>query len=180
MPDELNELQEHAEHAREHPSLVPVTVSMAMLAVGVAMVALLGHRAHTEEILAQAKATDQWAYYQAKNIRRHNYEMGVELLELTEFKDQTRAEKVREKYHQEAERYKKEQAEIEEQAKELERESATGQRAANRFDLGEVFLEVGLVITSLTLLTRNRLYWLIGVAAGGAGVAIAATGLLIH
>jgi hypothetical protein len=180
MSDELTELREHAEEGREHASLAPISVTMGILAVCVAIVSLLGHRAHTEELLLQNRATDQWAYYQAKNIRRHNYEMGVDLLSLVEFRDQSQAEKVREKYRHEAERYTKEQAEIEEQAKDLEQESAGEQRRANRFDLGEVFLEAGLVITSLALLTRKRAFWLLGVVSGVAGLAMAATGFLLH
>jgi len=180
MPDELNELQEQAEHGREHPSLAPISVTMAILAVCVAVVSLMGHRAHTEELLLQNRATDQWAYYQAKNIRRHNYEMGVDLLSLVEFKDEAQAAKVREKYNHEAERYRKEQAEIEDDAKHLEAESHVEQRRANRFDLGEVFLEVGLVISSLALLSRKRVFWLLGIVAGVIGMAVAATGLPLH
>jgi len=180
MPDELSELQENAEHGRENPSLAPISVTMAILAVFVAVVSLLGHRAHTEELLFQNRASDQWAYYQAKNIRRHNYEMGVDLLSMVEFKDKAQADKVREKYQKEAERYTKEQSEIEEQAKDLEKESALAQRKANRFDLGEVFLEIALVISSLSLLSRNRFYWFLGIASGLAGLGIAATGFLMH
>jgi hypothetical protein len=180
MPDELSELQENAEHGRENPSLAPISVTMAILAVFVAVVSLLGHRAHTEELLFQNRASDQWAYYQAKNIRRHNYEMGVDLLSMVEFKDKAQADKVREKYQKEAERYTKEQSEIEEQAKDLEKESALAQRKANRFDLGEVFLEIALVISSLSLLSRNRFYWFLGIASGLAGLGIAATGFLLH
>jgi hypothetical protein len=180
MPDELSELQEHAEEGREHPSLAPISVTMAILAVCVAAVSLLGHRAHTEEVLLQSRAGDQWAYYQAKNIRRHNYEMATDLLSLVEFKDKAQADKVREKYSQEAKRYAKEQAEIEEQAKDLEKESALAQRKANRFDLGEVFLEVALVIASLALLTRKRAFWLLGIAAGIAGLVVGSTGFLLH
>jgi hypothetical protein len=180
MPDELSELQENAEHGRENPSLAPISVTMAILAVFVAVVSLLGHRAHTEELLFQNRASDQWAYYQAKNIRRHNYEMGVDLLSMVEFKDKAQADKVREKYQKEAERYTKEQSEIEEQAKDLEKESALAQRKANRFDLGEVFLEIALVISSLSLLSRNRFYWFLGIASGLAGLGVAATGFLLH
>jgi Domain of unknown function (DUF4337) len=180
MPDELSELQENAEHGRENPSLAPISVTMAILAVCVAVVSLLGHRAHTEELLFQNRASDQWAYYQAKNIRRHNYEMGVDLLSMVEFKDKAQADKVREKYQKEAERYTKEQSEIEEQAKDLEKESALAQRKANRFDLGEVFLEIALVISSLSLLSRNRFYWFLGIASGIAGLGVAATGFLLH
>jgi uncharacterized protein DUF4337 len=180
MPDELSELQENAEHGRENPSLAPISVTMAILAVCVAVVSLLGHRAHTEELLLQNRATDQWSYYQAKNIRRHNYEMGLDLLSMVEFKDKAQADKVREKYRHEAERYTKEQAEIEEQAKDLEKESALEQRKANRFDLGEVFLEIALVISSLALLSRKRFYWCLGIASGIAGLVVAATGFLLH
>ena len=180
MPDELSELQENAEHGRENPSLAPISVTMAILAVCVAVVSLLGHRSHTEEIVAQARASDQWSYYQAKNIRRHNYEMGVDLLSLVEFKDKAQADKVREKYQKEAERYTKEQAEIEEQAKDLEKESALGQRKADRFDLGEVFLEIALVVSSLALLSRKSIFWYIGIVSGLAGLGVAATGFLLH
>src|SRR6266478_3416514 len=174
MPDELSELQENAERGRENPSLAPISVTMAILAVCVAVVSLLGHRAHTEEIVSQARASDQWSYYQAKNIRRHNYEMGVDLLALVEFKDKAQADKVREKYQKEAERY------IEEQAKDLEKESALSQRNADRFDLGEVFLEIALVISSLALLSRKRFYWVLGIISGLAGLGVAATGFLLH
>ena len=180
MPDELSELQENAEHGRENPSLAPISVTMAILAVFVAVVSLMGHRAHTEELLFQNRASDQWAYYQAKNIRRHNYEMGVDLLSMVEFRDKAQADKVREKYQKEAERYTKEQAEIEEQAKDLEKESALAQRQANRFDLGEVFLEVALVISSLALLSSKRFYWFLGIVTGLAGLGVAATGFLLH
>ena len=180
MADELSELQENAEHGRENPSLAPISVTMAILAVCVAVVSLLGHRAHTEELLLQNRATDQWSYYQAKNIRRHNYEMGVDLLSMMDFKDKAQADKVREKYQKEAERYTKEQGEIEELAKDLEKDSALQQRKANRFDLGEVFLEIGLVISSLALLSRKRLYWFLGIVSGVAGLGVAATGFLLH
>lgn len=180
MGDELSELQENAEHGREDNSLAPVSVTMAIIAVLVAVVSLMGHRSHTEEVLLQARATDQWSYYQAKNIRRHNYEMGADLLALGEFKDKAGAEKVLSKYKEGAARENKEQAEIEEQAKELENESAGASRKADRFDLGEVFLEIALVISSLALLTRNRNFWYIGIVSAIAGVAVAITGALLH
>ena len=87
MSEELNELHEHAEHAREHPDLAPVTLTMAVLAVLVATVSLLGHRTHTEEIILQNKVTDQWSYYQAKNIRLHTDELFADLAGVVATKD---------------------------------------------------------------------------------------------
>jgi hypothetical protein len=178
MPDELSELHENAEHGRENPSLAPISVTMAILAVCVAVVSLLGHRSHTEELLMQNRATDQWAYYQAKNIRLHNYDMSLDMLPIIEFKEQ--AGKIQEKYKAQIDRYTKEQADIEEKAKDFEDESARAQRKADRFDLGEVFLEVALVICSLALLSSKRFYWFLGIVSGLAGLGIAATGMLMH
>jgi hypothetical protein len=180
MPDELSELHENAEHGRENPSLAPISVTMAILAVCVAVVSLMGHRSHTEELMMQNRATDQWAYYQAKNIRLHNYDMGLDMLPLIEFKDKEQAGKVQEKYKAQVDRYTKEQAGIEEQAKDFEGESARAQRKADRFDLGEVFLEIALVISSLSLLARKRFYWFMGIVLGVAGLGVAATGFLMH
>jgi hypothetical protein len=178
--EELTELQEHAEHAKEDRRLAPVSVTMAVLAVLVAVVSLLGHRAHTEEVVLQAKSSDQWAYYQAKNIRRHTDELFTDLTSVTPTTDAAQLGKLRDKYSQEASRYKDEQKGIEDQAHEMEGEVATERNRADRFDLAEVFLEVGLVITSITLLSGRRLFWGVGVVLGVIGVLIAATAFLVH
>ncbi|MFZ0312281.1 MAG: DUF4337 family protein, partial [Candidatus Korobacteraceae bacterium] len=60
MSDELDELKEAAERAKESKQLAPVSLTMAIVAVLVATTTLLGHRAHTEELLLQTRATDQW------------------------------------------------------------------------------------------------------------------------
>lgn len=46
MKQEPHELEERAQEARHDSSLAPVSVTMAILAVVVAAVSLLGHRAH--------------------------------------------------------------------------------------------------------------------------------------
>lgn len=180
MSEELNELTEHAEHAKHDPTLVPVTVTMAILAVLVAVITLLGHRAHTEEVVLQAKSSDQWAFYQAKNIRRHTDELFVDLTSVEATTDAAALAKLREKYSGEASRYKDEQKDIEEKAKEMEAEVATKQNEADRFDLAEVFLEVGLVITSITLLSGRRLFWFLGIGLGVVGIVVAGTAFFVH
>jgi hypothetical protein len=180
MSEELNELQEHAEHAKHDPTLVPITVTMAVLAVLVAVVTLLGHRAHTEEVVLQAKSSDQWAYYQAKNIRRHTDELFVDLTSVEATTDAAGLAKLREKYSGEATRYKDEQKEIEDKAHEMEAEVAHERNRADRFDLSEVFMEVGLVITSITLLSGRRIFWYLGMALGVVGIVVATTGFLVH
>ena len=78
------------------------------------------------------------------------------------------------------ERYTDQEKEIEKQAREAEAEVAKNLRQADRFDLGEVLLEAALVICSITLLTRNRVFWIGGLVAGAIGVGFGVVGLLIH
>jgi len=181
MPEgDIHEMQEQAEEARRNPSLKPVSLTMAVIAVLVASVTLIGHRTHIEQVIAQSKASDQWSYYQAKSIRRHTYEAFAELLSATTSKDEAREEKAHEKFLQQAEKYKEDQAEIEKEARKLGAEVILAGRKANRFNLGEVFLEIALVVTSITLLTSSRGYWVMGLVFAALGVVLALTGFLIH
>lgn len=69
---DTHELQEHTEHAH-HSGEKGIGLTMAIVAVLLAIATLLGHRAHTEEITLQTKTNDQWGFYQAKHIRAHEY-----------------------------------------------------------------------------------------------------------
>jgi hypothetical protein len=178
MAEELNELKEQAEHAKENPELAPVSVTMAMLAVLVAVVSLLGHRAHTEEVVLQAKASDQWAYYQAKNIRQHTDQLFTDLTSVEATTDAAKLAKTRDQYSAEIARYQGEQHELETEARKLEADVAIERDRADRFDVAEVFLEVGLVVTSITLLTGRRFYWLTGAGLAIVGIVLAATGFV--
>ena len=180
MSDELQELQEHAEHAQHNPNLAPVSLTMAVLAVCVAVVTLLGHRAHTEEVVLQAKSSDQWAYYQAKNIREHEDELFADFSTVAASKDAGAMDKFRDKAAQEGERYKHDKEEIQEEARKLEQEVAKERNRADLFDLAEVFLEIGLVVTSITLLSGRRIFWHLGIVLGAVGVVVGAMGLIMH
>jgi len=177
---EMEELQEAAESGREHSNMAPVSLTMAILAVLVAIAALLGHRAHTEEVLLQDRATDTWNYYQAKNIRRHTTEQLDELLKVLPLKDAAAADTLVKKNEAAIAKSKGEQDEIQNKARELEAEVEMFTHRANHYDLGETLLEVGLVICSITLLTKKRHYWIAGIIAGAAGVVATALGLMIR
>src|SRR5579863_3186271 len=108
---------------------------MAILAVIVAAVSLLGHRADTEALLAQTRSTDQWAYYQAKDTRLHDYEIFLDQLSVTGSPTAAQLPKLRDKYSKEVVRYTDQEKEIETQAREAEAEVTKNLRQADRFDL---------------------------------------------
>lgn len=176
---EMSELQEAAEHGRES-NMAPVSFTMAFLAVLVAIATLLSHRAHTEEVLLQNKATDKWGYYQAKNIRRHTMEQLNELLKVVPLKDAAAADAFVKKNQAAIEKSRGDQDQIQEEAKALEEKVELYEHRADRYDLGETFLEVGLVICSITLLTKRRAFWYAGMLFGISGVVFTVMGLLLR
>ena len=180
MSEELNELQEHAEHAMHDPTLAPISVTMAVLAVLVAVVTLLGHRAHTEEVVLQAKSSDQWAFYQAKSSRRYASDVAMDTLKAFESAGKGEvAAKLVEKYEKNAQRYEKEGEEIQTEARKLEAESKLKGKQALRMETGEVFLELGIVLASLAILSKRRPVWFAAMASAGVGAAIALTAAFV-
>jgi hypothetical protein len=177
---EAQELQEQHEQAAGEPSLRPVSFTISVLAVLVAIVTVLGHRSHTEAVLSQARASDQWNLYQAHKIRQYETQLITDLLATMPIRDQGSANKITDGYKSHVQKWNQDLSETEATAREDEAEVRRSEHRADRFDLGEALLEIGLVITSITLLTRQRSYWYFGMTFGVAGLAAAALGFLAH
>jgi inorganic triphosphatase YgiF len=128
----------------------------------------------------QAISSDTWANYQAKNIRRHTDELFNDLTSVEPTTEATTLAKLRDQYSQEADRYKDEMKELQDKANELDAEVKVERHRADRYDLAEVFLEIGLVITSITLLSGRRLFWALGIGLGVVGLGITVTGFIVH
>ena len=65
-PEELEEIKAKSFTKR-------VALTTAIFAVVLAIASLGGNNAMKEMLLAQQQASDQWAFYQAKVIREHQY-----------------------------------------------------------------------------------------------------------
>jgi hypothetical protein len=177
--NEAQELQEQAEHAEGSNALRPVALTMTILAVLVAVVTVLGHRTHTEAVLSQDRATDQWGEYQAHKIRANEAKLTSELLSVVTIANQDRAHELVKGYTEDKEKKAEEIKEDMEKAKGLEEQVEKAEAQAKFFDLGEVLLEIGLVITSITLLTRKRVYWFVGLGFSVIGIVASTMGLLL-
>ena len=167
--NEVQELKEHAEHGQES-ELRPAAFTMSVVAVLVAVTTVLGHRTHTEAVLDQNRATDQWNEYQAKKIRSYNTGLAADFLSTVTISDKDKAEKKAKEYGDHQAKWNDDLKEAEEKAKGLEEKVEQAEARGNRFDLSEVLLEIGLVITSITLLTRSRTYWYLGIVFSLCGI----------
>lgn len=169
------ELHEHSEHAKD-PFDKRVAITMAIIAALLAIVSVLGHILSTEELLAQQKASDQWAYYQAKDIRRYDSEIAQDMLKVLAG---TGAQAALDHYSQNAAKYEQDRASIQGQAQEFEKERDHKGAQALRLEISEVFMEIAIVFASLAILSKRREVWYLSMVATLAGSGIAATTLLV-
>jgi Domain of unknown function (DUF4337) len=180
---EADEVQEFAKQMKESgegsESLKSISLGISILAVLVAMVTVLGHRSHTEAVLMQSRAGDMWNEYQAKKIRMDNLTVDVDLLALQPSNDAAAAAAKTKEYQAHIEKWKSDLAEEQEKAREFEKEVNHAEAQAARFDLGEALLQIAVVLCSITLFTRKRTYFLMGLALGVAGIAVAVSALLV-
>jgi len=144
-------------------------VTMAILAVFVAIVSLLGTARIPKDCFSRIVPSDQWATTRRKTFAGTIMRWAWTSLHVGIQRTRRRRQGSRKISIKKLSVYTKEQSEIEEQAKDLEKESALAQRKANRFDLGEYFWKSPWLISSLSLLSRNRFYWFLGIASGLAG-----------
>ncbi len=179
-PTEMQEFSKQMKEAGEGgESLKAISLAISILAVLVAMVTVLGHRSHTEAVLAQSRAGDQWNEYQAKKIRFDQIGVAMDLLSLQPSSNSAAVEKKLDDYRSHQGKWKEELAKEQEQARDFEGEVAVAEREAGRFDLGEALLQIGVVLCSITLFTRRRLYFVMGLALGVSGLLFAAAALLV-
>jgi len=154
-----------------------VGVVVGIIGILLAVVTISSHRAHTAAVIERTKANDQWAFFQSKKLRQHLAEVGASLANALAA-DPVRVQGLVDKLDKDRDRYAHDTEEIQKDALAKEAESDHEEQRASRFDLGEGFLELGLVLSSLYFLSKRRFFPLLGVAAALIGVALAIAGLL--
>jgi hypothetical protein len=169
------EMKEGGENGLKHVSL-----AISVLAVLVAMVTVLGHRTHTEAVLSQTRAADQWNEYQAKKIRQGQISVAADLLSLQPSSNDAAVQKKLDEYKAHLAKWNDDLAEEQHEAESLESEVKFAERRADRYDLGEALLEIAVVMSSVMLLTRQRAYFIFGLSLGLPGLLFAASALLVH
>jgi hypothetical protein len=167
---------EHAQHAAHDPFDRKVSMTMAIIAAILAAITMLGHREHTETLRLQSeansietRAVDKWNYFQAKNIRLHEYEAFQLLLGAVAHApgNEDAAQKAQAVWGGYIKRYKEQELpQLKEEAEKLEKEakhydhlSHLSHARTGRFDLGELGVELGIVFCSLAVLTKRNGWW---------------------
>jgi hypothetical protein len=180
LREKLEEAREHAQHGGPQWTLY-LSLSTAIIAVFAAIGSLESGAnesqallAKNEAILAQSKATDQWAYYQAKGTKAAIFEVQAEAASSREL-----AAKLGER----REKYKKEQDEIEQEARKLEQEVKTHDAMGEDFfhhhhwfALSVTIFQVSIALSAIAALTRRKPLWWVSMLLGIAGALYFAKG----
>lgn len=158
-----------------------VALLIAMLALFLSITSVAG--AETDQAILQNEmgASDSWAFFQAKNIRRSQTLLARDELQLQIALNgaawapevRTLAEEKLAHYESEAERYKNEAGEgtavLMERARDFERKRDTAMKRDPNFDYAEGMLEIAIVIASVSIILKKKALFRGAIALGALG-----------
>jgi hypothetical protein len=146
-----------------------VSLMVVILAVATGVGSLKAGGFSTKVVLLQSRASDEWAYYQAKSIKQRVAEMEARL--------STGAQAAA--AEADVTRYKKDQIDSETRAKDLEAQRDGFARHGPDMGFGIALLQIAIALASVCLLTKRRWLWAASGVLGALGVAYLIHGYLI-
>jgi hypothetical protein len=145
-----------------------LALSTAIMAVLAALTTLYMGKFSSRAIMAQGQESDQWAYYQAKSIKGHTFEVNKKTLELQYLvqkglSPEAAAEyrKTLNKYGEEINRYEAEKKEIKDKAEGIAKAKLKAQEMGGNFAYALIFLQIALMLSSIASLTKRHYLWYI-------------------
>lgn len=164
-----------------------LAMTTVILAVCATLSTFKGGSYSTRSVISQAQASDQWSYFQAKNIRENLYLLQKEKLQLEmDLLPLGSNQKVRERYQTaitaadtKDKKYEKEKSEIQLEAKRLENQRDEAQRHAKPFGLAVIFLQVAILISSIAGLLKRKEIWYLALPLGILGIVYFADGFFL-
>jgi hypothetical protein len=154
-----------------------VGVAVGVIGIILAIVTIGSHRAHTQAVIDRTEANDQWSLYQAKKISQQVFGVGAGLARALAT-DASKVQGLVEQYSKQSTHYGQEYEDIKPKAEAKEAETVREEGRALRLDIGEGFLELGLVLSSLYFLAKRNFFPVLGLTAAVIGTALGIAGFL--
>ena len=152
-----------------------VAISIAVLAVCISFIGNFGDNAKTDSILKTSEAANQWAYFQAKSIKGHSYELAAAELELMQVTDASKRDALVASYRAKVDGYDQEKSDIKSEAEALGKKAEHDSSINDRCDLAALLLSLGVIFSSVAILVKRHALWFGGLAVGAAGAVVGAT-----
>lgn len=149
-----------------------LALSTAIMAVLAALTTLYMGKFSSRAIMSQGLESNEWAYYQAKSIKMHSFEMSKKALELQYHSQKGLSpevagdyEKTLAKYSDEIKRYDAEKKEIKDKADGIAKLKQKAQEMGGNFAYALIFLQIALMLASISSLTKRKYLWYIALIA---------------
>jgi uncharacterized membrane-anchored protein YhcB (DUF1043 family) len=174
----MAEVEIHTGHHDQTDSFAQgVGVCVGVIGIILAIVTIGSHRAHTQAVINRTEENDQWSYYQAKKIREQVFTVSAALAKSLA-PDASRVAEFVDKSTQQAAKYAEDVKEIEKVANARHAATEREEDRALHLDLGEGFLELGLVMSSLYFLSKRKFFPVFGVTAAVIGTVLGILGFI--
>ena len=156
-------------------------VTIAILAVSLAVFGNKGDDAKTEAIIKTNEASNGYAYFQAKSIKSSIASAERDLLAALAPSQTGGADiaKISEDLKAKIEKYEKEQEPIKEKADEFKKEAEHESAINNRCDRAALALQVGIIAASVSILARSQAFWIGSIILGLIGIGIGVSAFLL-
>jgi len=173
---------------KKEPWLNYLALTTVILAVCATFSTFKGGGYGTQRILNQSLASDKWAQYQSKSIKGYMYQMNKEKLELDLKaaggripKDLEEAYRQRiEAYGKEIARYEKDKKDISDEAKGFEKLRDGAQAHGTVFGLAVIYLQIAILLCSISALMKKKPLWLLGSVIGAVGILYFVNGFFLY
>lgn len=186
-----HESMEQADHAKEAAGENrKIALLIAVIALCLALSETLGKGAQTESIARNVEASNLWAFFQAKTVRRTVVQTaaeqsGLSLGALGDDAARAAAQKQIDQWQKTAARYRSEPdtgegtEQLSERAKHAEEERELATAKYHHFELASAAFQIAIVLASATIITGILvLAWISG-ALMLAGIAVTAFGIFV-
>jgi uncharacterized protein (UPF0335 family) len=160
-----------------------LALTTVVFAVCATLATFKGSGYSTQSIMNQSKASDNWAFFQAKSIKEDSYKMQSEKLEMDiPSKDAKTAEMYKEKiknYAEKIDKYETEKNEIKAKAENFEKDRDLAQIHSKNFGLAIIFLQITILLSSISGLLKKKYIWYISMLSGVVGLGFFANGFFL-
>jgi hypothetical protein len=183
-----HESMEQADQAKEASNENrKIALLIAVIALCLALSETLGKGAQTESISRNVEASNLWAFFQAKSIRRTTVQTAAEQAKLgivggTDDATRAAVQKQIDDWQKTAARYRSEpetregSEQLAERAKHAEEERDLAEAKYHHYELASAAFQIGIVLASATITGILALAWISGLLTL-AGIAMTALGL---
>ena len=145
-----------------------VSLQIVLLAVATAIGSLKSGGFGSKVMLSQAQASDTWAFYQAKSIKRHIAELATRTAATPENNARAGEDVVR---------YQKEEADVQAHARSLEAARDAAARHGPPLGFAIASLQIAIALASVCLITKRKPLWAASATLGAIGIGYLIYGL---